>query len=84
MLELKKRKSKSMSNEFDSGFSGFMPMIGQVNVSEAIQMLSTEGDLVKAHTIRITTKEGNEYVFSIDPSDLMRLTFLLLRIAGND
>lgn len=73
-----------MSSEFDSGFSGFMPMIGQVNVSEPISMISTEGDLIKAHTITVTTKDGKEFVFSIDPNDLMRLTFLLLRVAGNN
>lgn len=68
----------------DLGFSGFMPMISYVNVSEAATMISTEGELVRAHTFNLVTKNGDNYVFSIDPVDLMRLTFLLLKVAGNN
>lgn len=63
-------------------FSGFMPMISYVNVSEANVMLSTEGELVRAHTINIVTKDGSNYVFSMDPTDFMRLAFLIFKVAS--
>lgn len=71
-----------MSEERQTGFDGFMPMISQVTISEADTMISTDGDLVKAHTVSITTKNGDSYIFSMDPVDLMRLSFLLLKIAS--
>jgi hypothetical protein len=64
-------------------FSGFMPMISYVNVSESATMLSTEGELVRAHTVNVVTKTGDNYVFSMDPVDLMRLAFLLIKVAGD-
>lgn len=72
-----------MSEQSNQSFSGFMPMIGQVNVSESATMLSTEGELVKAHTVNIVTKTGDSYVFSMDPVDLMKLVFLLIKVAGD-
>jgi hypothetical protein len=45
-------------------------------------MLSTEGELVRAHTVNIVTKNGDNYVFSMDPVDLMRLAFLVFKVAG--
>jgi hypothetical protein len=72
-----------MSEEKDQVFSGFMPMISYVNVSESATMLSTEGELVRAHTVNIVTKTGENYVFSMDPVDLMRLAFLLIKVASD-
>jgi hypothetical protein len=71
-----------MSEELESNFSGFMPMIDSISITEATSMLSTEGDLIKAHTVNITTRGGENYVFSIDPVDLMRLAFLVFKVAG--
>lgn len=68
--------------EEENQFTGFMPMISNVNVSPASTMLSTQGDLIRANTINIVTKDGSNYVFSIDPSDLMRLVFLLFKVAS--
>lgn len=62
-------------------FSGFMPMINSVNVSELTVMINNDGDLIKAHTIVIETKNGDKHVFSIDNVDLMRLAFLLFKVA---
>jgi hypothetical protein len=78
-----KRKNNFMSEEKDQVFSGFMPMISYVNVSESTTMLSTEGELVRAHTVNIVTKTGDNYVFSMDQVDLMRLAFLLIKVASD-
>ena len=69
-----------MDNE--ESFSGFMPMINQVNLTEEMTMLNTEGELVMAHTIKLTTREGSDYVFSVDNHDLMRLYFLIGKVLG--
>lgn len=73
-----------MSDELNDGFTGFMPMISYVNVSEAYTMISTSGELVRAHSVNIVTKSGENYIFSMDPVDLMRLAFLLFKVASTD
>jgi len=64
-------------------FSGFMPMIDNINISPAHSMITTEGNLVRAHTFNLITKDGSNYVFSMDPVDLMRLAFLVFKIASD-
>jgi len=64
----------------EESFSGFMPMVDQIKLSKEMTMLGSQGELVKAHGMTIVTKDGSEYVFSIDPSDLMRLFFLTMRV----
>lgn len=63
-------------------FSGFMPMINQINISKQSQMITTNGDLVNAHTISVTTVSGDNYVFSIDNNDLMKLFFLIMKVVN--
>lgn len=73
-----KRKTNKMDNE--ESFSGFMPMIEQINLTKETSMLSTEGDLTHAHTFTIKTRDGNLNVFSIMNTDLMRLFFLINKV----
>jgi hypothetical protein len=61
-------------------FSGFMPMISQIHLTQEVPMIDTEGGLVSAHTITFTTKDGKDFVFSINNYDLMRLSFLIHKI----
>ena len=70
------------SMEEEESFSGFMPMVNQINLTEETTMLNTEGDLVMAHTIKLTTREDQDYVFSIGNHDLMRLYFLIAKVLG--
>lgn len=67
----------------ESSFSGFMPMIEQINLTKETSMLSTEGDLIHAHTFTIKTRDGNVNVFSITNNDLMRLFFLINKVISN-
>lgn len=64
----------------DNSFDGFMPMIDGVTLTPSISMINTDGDLIKAHTIKILTKDNVEFIFSIDSSDLMRLAFLIFKV----
>lgn len=70
-----------MSEDF---FSGFMPMIHQVHITQETPMINTEGELVSAHTIKIQTKDGSDHVFSIHNNDLMRLCFLIHKVINSD
>lgn len=69
-----------MSQENKEMFSGFMPMISQITLSSENSMLGTEGQIVKAHEFKITTRDNKDYVFSIENVDLMRLYFLIMKI----
>jgi len=64
----------------ENSFDGFMPMIDGVNLTPSISMINTEGDLIKAHSVKITTRDGVEYIFSIDTIDLMKLSFLIMKV----
>jgi hypothetical protein len=66
----------------ENSFDGFMPMIDGVNITPSISMINTDGDLIKAHSIKIATRDGVEYVFSIDPNDLMKLFFLIMKVVN--
>lgn len=68
----------------EEAFSGFMPMISQINLTQEMTMIDTEGHLVNAHTVTIITKNGQEFVFSINSYDLMRLSFLINKIINMD
>ena len=64
----------------EESFSGFMPMIEQINLTKETSMLSTDGDLTHAHTFTNKTRDGNVNVFSIMNTDLMRLFFLINKV----
>jgi|GEM_PF-2117973 len=73
-----------MSKETGDSFSGFMPMIDQIQITKEATMLNTEGELVKAHTFNVKARDGSDYVFSIDNYDLMRLSFLIMKVLNQD
>jgi hypothetical protein len=64
-------------------FSGFMPMINNINITPEISMINTDGELLKAHTFSIIVRDGTEYVFSIDTNDLMKLCFLITKVINS-
>lgn len=68
-----------MSEEI-KGFSGFTPLLDQIDVSQETAMINTNGDIVNAHIITLKSKDGSEYIFSIENKDLVRLFFLINKI----
>lgn len=48
----------------ENSFDGFMPMIDGVNLTPSISMINTQGDLIKAHSVKITTREGVDFIRS--------------------
>ena len=65
-------------------FSGFMPMINQITISQEMTMINTEGDLVSAHSMTVETRDGHQSVYSVSPVDLMKLYFLIGRVISSE
>lgn len=68
-----------MSEDINN-FSGFTPLIQQVDIGTETTMLDNNGNLVKAHIINIKTKDGLDFVFSIESTDLVRLFLLINKV----
>ncbi len=64
----------------EDSFGGFMPLINQVHIGQESPMINTNGELVSCHVLKIETKEGTEYIFSVSNYDLMRISFLINKI----
>lgn len=62
----------------DGVFDGFMPAITDITISKPTPSITSNGDLLNIHCV--TIKAGDkEYVFSIQPQDLQKLHFLILK-----
>ena len=64
----------------DNSYSGFMPMIRQITVSNSTTMLNTEGELIHAHSFVVNTRENKDFVFSVTQEDLTKLYFLIGKV----
>ncbi len=62
----------------DGVFDGFMPAITDITISKPTPSITSNGDLTNVHCVTIKTVQ-HEYVFSIQPQDLQRLHFLILK-----
>jgi hypothetical protein len=62
----------------DGVFDGFMPAISDVSISKPTPSITSNGDLLNVHCITIKAGE-KEYVFSMQPQDLQKLYFLILK-----
>ena len=40
----------------------------------------SEEQIMKAHEFKVTTRDNEDYVFSVENVDLMRLYFLIMKI----
>jgi len=67
----------------NQGYSGYMPMVKQIDISPTMEMINTEGELIHAHSFTVTTRENKDFVFSISQKDLVRLYFLSHKVLGN-
>jgi hypothetical protein len=62
----------------DGIFDGFMPSITDISISKPTASITSNGDLLDVHCITIKTLD-KEYVFSMQPQDLHKLYFLILK-----
>lgn len=62
----------------DAVFDGFMPTVTDVIISKPTASITSNGDLINVHCVTIKTVD-KEYVFSMQPQDLQKLHFLILK-----
>jgi len=55
-----------------------------VYVTQESTMLDTQGGLVSAHSIKLNTTDGSEYMFSISNHDLLRFAFLIFKVVNSE
>lgn len=67
----------------NQNYSGYMPMVKQINVSQVMEMINTEGELIHAHSFAVNTREDKDFVFSISQQDLVKLYFLLHKVLSD-
>ena len=66
-----------MSN--DNSFDGFMPSLHNIQISSSTSMITTEGNVMQGHTVKLSLGDGSEVVFSCTEEVLQRLFFLILK-----
>lgn len=66
--------------EDNSVFDGFMPAISDITISKATASITSNGELTNVHCITINTVDKKQYVFSMSPTDLYKLYFLILKV----
>jgi hypothetical protein len=62
----------------DGVFDGFMPGITDILISKQTPSITSNGELLNVHCITIKANE-KEYIFSIQPENLQKLYFLILK-----
>ena len=62
----------------DGVFDGFMPAITDINISKSTPSITSNGDLLNVHCVTIKAAD-KDYIFSIQPQDLQKLYFLILK-----
>lgn len=64
----------------DQGFSGFMPIIEDINITGETSLMTTDGSLIAAHIITLKMTNKEEVVCSMSKDKLQSLFFLLGKI----
>lgn len=64
-------------------FSGFMPAIKNIELTNQTSMITTDGSLIAGHIVKITLGDGQELIFSMMEDQLQKLFFLILKILNN-
>lgn len=66
-----------MSSE---SFSGFLPVVKDINITDMTSFLTTNGDLMNGHIVKIISGDGNESYYSISHDQLRSIFFLAMKI----
>jgi len=62
-----------------SGFDGFMPSLHNMEISPSTSMITTDGDVIDGHTVKISLGDGSEVFFSCTEDVLQKIFFLILK-----
>lgn len=63
----------------DNGFEGYMPSLHNIEISSTTPMITTEGDLINGHTVKLSLGDSSEVVFSCTEDQLQKIFFLILK-----
>jgi hypothetical protein len=67
----------------DQVFSGFMPAMKNIEITNQTSMITTDGSLIKGHIIKIILGDNQEIILSTTEDQLQKLFFLILKILNN-
>jgi hypothetical protein len=73
-----KGKRNSLMQE-DNNFDGYMPSLHNIEISSSTPMITTDGDLINGHTVKLSLGDSSEVVFSCTVDQLQKLFFLILK-----
>jgi len=60
-------------------FDGFMPSLHNMEISPSTSMITTDGDVMDGHTVKLTLGDGSEVFFSCGEDTLQKMFFLILK-----
>jgi hypothetical protein len=63
----------------DNNFDGYMPSLHNIEISSSTPMITTDGDLINGHTVKLSLGDSSEVVFSCTVDQLQKLFFLILK-----
>lgn len=63
----------------DSHPDGYMPSLESMEISPAHAMITTNGGLISGHSIRVSLKDGTDFLFSLSTEELQKLFFVILK-----
>jgi acyl carrier protein len=64
----------------NESFSGFLPILQDINITEETSLMLTDGELASGHLVRLIMTNEEEVMFSISKDKLQSLFFLLGKI----
>jgi hypothetical protein len=63
----------------EKSLDGFVPSLESFEITPELSMITTDGNLIQGHNVRLVLKDGSDIVFSLTTEDLQKLFFLTLK-----
>lgn len=63
----------------DKSLDGYVPSLDSFEITPELSMITTNGDLIKGHNVRLILKDGSDIMFSMTVEELHKLFFLVLK-----
>jgi len=60
-------------------YDGFMPSVHEIEVTEKTSMMTTDGDLIEGHIIKLRLGDETDIICSVTADQLQKLFFVLLK-----
>lgn len=64
----------------DEVFSGFMPAMKNIQITDQTPMITADGSLINGHIVKITLGDDSEIILSVMEDQLQKLFFLILKV----